>query len=83
MNPKEFDGHDGVKNAGLLDQRLALEWVQRHISAFGGDPSKVTIWGGSAGGGSVVNQMIYKGGEKKSPYRGAIAGMVLRSTLLW
>ncbi|KAF3057560.1 Cholinesterase [Trichoderma lentiforme] len=73
LNPKEFDGHNGVKNAGLLDQRLALEWVQRHISAFGGDPSKVTIWGGSAGGGSVVNQMIYKGGEKKPPYRGAIA----------
>ncbi|KAL6809526.1 Carboxylesterase family domain-containing protein [Trichoderma camerunense] len=69
LNPKEFDGHNGVKNAGLLDQRLALEWVQRHISAFGGDPSKVTIWGGSAGGGSVVNQMIYKGGEKKPPYR--------------
>ncbi|PKK42735.1 hypothetical protein CI102_13303 [Trichoderma harzianum] len=73
LNPKEFDGHAGVKNAGLLDQRLALEWVQRHISAFGGDPSKVTIWGGSAGGGSVVNQMIYKGGENKPPYRGAIA----------
>ncbi|KAJ4865659.1 carboxylesterase family domain-containing protein [Trichoderma breve] len=73
LNPKEFDGQEGVKNAGLLDQRLALEWVQRHISAFGGDPSKVTIWGGSAGGGSVVNQMIYKGGEKKPPYRGVIA----------
>lgn len=73
LNPKEFDGNDGVKNAGLLDQRLALEWVQRHISAFGGDPSKVTIWGGSAGGGSVVNQLIYNGGEKNPPYRGAIA----------
>ncbi|KAL7953545.1 Carboxylesterase family domain-containing protein [Trichoderma compactum] len=73
LNPKEFDGHDAVKNTGLLDQRLALEWVQRHISAFGGNPSKVTIWGGSAGGGSVVNQMIYKGGEKSPPYRGAIA----------
>lgn len=32
---------DGTPNAALLDQRAALDWVQRHISAFGGDPSKV------------------------------------------
>lgn len=36
---------NGIRNAGLLDQRLALEWLQRHISAFGGDPSKITIAG--------------------------------------
>lgn len=65
---------DGTWNAGLLDQREALEWIQRHINKFGGDPTKVTIVGGSAGGGSVSLQMILHGGEKSPPYRGVIAG---------
>ncbi|SJL12161.1 uncharacterized protein ARMOST_15582 [Armillaria ostoyae] len=64
---------NGRLNAGLLDQQFALQWVQEHIAKFGGDPGRVTIWGESAGAGSVLQQVIANDGKTFPPlFRAAI-----------
>ncbi|KAJ7983154.1 Alpha/Beta hydrolase protein [Mycena polygramma] len=64
---------NGQLNAGLLDQRAALQWVQKYIGKFGGDPSRTVIWGESAGAASVVYHLIAEGGQNKNLFQRAMA----------
>ncbi|KAH9929250.1 sterol esterase [Fomitopsis serialis] len=62
----------GLTNIGLRDQRYGMQWVNQYISAFGGDPSKVTIWGESAGAFSVGFQLVINNGDPEGLFRAAV-----------
>jgi carboxylesterase type B len=64
------DPSGSVGNWGTMDQRAALQWVQRNIRSFGGDPGKVTIVGESAGGISVAWHLTSP--QSKGLFHGAI-----------
>lgn len=53
----------GSTNIGFRDQRLALQWVQENIDAFGGSPDEVTVFGESSGAESVTAQVLAYNGK--------------------
>ncbi|KAI4528534.1 alpha/beta-hydrolase [Schizophyllum commune Loenen D] len=66
-------GSKGAFNVGLLDQKAAFRWVKAYIKNFGGDPSRVTIWGQSAGASAVMFHLLAQGGNNEGLFSAAIA----------
>ncbi|KJA17322.1 hypothetical protein HYPSUDRAFT_46517 [Hypholoma sublateritium FD-334 SS-4] len=62
---------ENIGNFGLYDQRVALRWVKKYICNFGGDATKITIWGQSAGSISASLQMLGFGGNTENLFRAA------------
>ncbi|BCS21121.1 uncharacterized protein APUU_21553A [Aspergillus puulaauensis] len=62
----------GDFNAGLHDQRAALEWVQSYIHLLGGDRHNVSAWGQSGGAGSIIYHLIAEGGSRDPLFRRAL-----------
>lgn len=67
------DGSDVTPNNGLWDQRKVLEWVQKHISKFGGDPDHVVLGGTSAGAASITFHLTANNGTDLGLFHAAIA----------
>ncbi|KAI8631886.1 vacuolar triacylglycerol lipase [Xylariaceae sp. FL1651] len=84
VGPYGFIAHEDeiAPNNGLLDQRKALEWVQKYISFFGGDPGHVVLGGDSAGAASISLQMAAYGGADTNLFHAAAAESVSFATVL-
>lgn len=69
-----------VPNAAYYDQREVMHWVQENIRSFGGDPTKVTLVGQSAGAQSIGAHLVANGGDNQGLFRAAILQSATLST---
>lgn len=74
--------NDVKPNNGLRDQRKAMEWVQRHIAEFGGDPNHVVLGGSSAGAASISIHLAAYGGRNEGLFHAAAAESPSFATVL-
>ncbi|KAF2663439.1 alpha/beta-hydrolase [Microthyrium microscopicum] len=63
---------EATPNAGLWDQYAVLEWIQSYGELFGGDTDDVSLWGESAGSGSIMHQLTAFGGKEKPLFHRAL-----------
>lgn len=63
---------DGLPNAGLYDQRAALQWIQDYIGLVGGDKTEVSAWGLSAGAASILHHLVSFGGNQDPLFSKAV-----------
>jgi para-nitrobenzyl esterase len=81
LHLEELGGEDyaGSGNAGMLDLALALEWVRDNIAAFGGDPARVLVYGGSGGASKTATLMAMPRAEGLLHRAALLSGPMVRA----
>lgn len=77
-----IEGGGSSGNYGLMDQIAALTWVQQNVAAFGGDPTKVMVFGQSAGADDIQALLASPPAQGKFSAAGIESGRILRQSLL-